>query len=78
MGYRKSRGYGEGSLVTTGQAAGVTLGPIQSISEQGSRRPPQRVLRRARTLALEAADTVPIARGEHSIVMQVYITWQIK
>ncbi len=60
------------------QAAGVTLGPIQSISEQGSRRPPQPVLRQARTLALEAADTVPIARGEHSIVMQVYITWQIK
>ena len=35
-------------------------------------------LERHRTLALEAADAVPIARGEHSIVMQVHITWQIK
>ncbi len=59
-------------------AAGVTLGPIQSISEQGALRPPQPVLRQARTMALEADNAVPIARGEQSIEMQVHITWRIK
>ncbi|MGI9463767.1 MAG: SIMPL domain-containing protein [Aestuariivirgaceae bacterium] len=60
------------------EAAGVELGPIQSISEQGSIRPPQPVLRQARTMALEADAAVPVARGEQSVEMQVHITWQIK
>ena len=60
------------------EAAGVTLGPIQTISERGSVRPPQPVLRQARTMAMEAADEVPIAQGEQSITMQVYITWEIR
>lgn len=60
------------------EAAGVTLGPIQSISENGSISPPRPILRQARAMAMEAVDSVPIARGEQSIRMQVHITWQIK
>ena len=60
------------------EAAGVILGPIQSISERGSPRPPQPVLRQARAMAMEASAAVPVAPGEQAINMQVYITWEIK
>ena len=61
------------------EAAGVALGDIQSISEQGGYRPPQPVLRHtARAMAMEAADAVPVAQGEQSVEMQVHITWEIK
>ena len=60
------------------EAAGVTLGPIQTISERGSTRPPQPVLRQARAMAMEVAGAVPVAQGEQAINMQVYITWEIR
>jgi len=61
------------------QAAGVKLGPIQSISEQGGRRPPQPVYRRqfAQGKSL-AADSVPIAAGQQSLNMRVNIIWEIQ
>ena len=60
------------------KAAGVALGPIQTISEQGGLRPPVPVVRQARTLGMQAEAAVPVARGEQSITMQVHITWLIK
>ncbi len=58
------------------KAAGVTLGPILSISEGGGSHP--RPVAFARSEALMAADSVPISRGEQTIGMQVRITWEIK
>ena len=61
------------------QAAGVTLGPILTISEQGSYSAPQPVYRQ--TMAAEAAyksSPVPIAQGEQSLKMSVNIVWEIQ
>ncbi|NNE22312.1 MAG: SIMPL domain-containing protein [Rhizobiales bacterium] len=60
------------------EAAGVTLGPIQSISERGSPRPPRPYLRQAANVSMAAAEAVPVAQGEQAVKMQVYITWEIK
>ena len=55
-------------------AAGVTLGPIQSISEGGSYAP-QPMGRMMMSVA--KADT-PIAAGEESVTANVSITWEIR
>jgi len=57
------------------QAAGVVLGPILSISEQGGGAPPQPVYRRMMSMKAEA---VPIAKGEQSVSMRVHIVWEIR
>jgi len=54
-------------------AAGVTLGPIQSISEGGAE-PPRPMYRMA---AMAAAPT-PIAAGEESVNASVSIVWEIR
>lgn len=54
-------------------AAGVTLGPIQSISEGGAE-PPRPMYRMA---AMAAAPT-PIAAGEESVNASVTIVWEIR
>ncbi len=60
------------------EAAGVTLGPIMSMSESGGVRPPQPVAR-GRVLAAEAADApVPVARGEQELSATVNITWALQ
>jgi len=60
------------------QAAGITLGPIMSISEQGGFSPPQPVYRQAMAAKAYAAEAVPIAQGEQKLSMSVHIVWQIK
>ena len=60
------------------EAAGIKLGNIQSISEQGSIRPPRPVLRQARAMSMETVAAVPVAQGEQAVNMQVYITWEIQ
>ncbi len=55
-------------------AAGVTLGPIQSISEGGSYAP-QPMGRMMMSVA--NAPTTPIAAGEESVSANVSITWEI-
>ena len=60
------------------EAAGIKLGDIQSISEQGSVRPPRPAVRQARAMSMEAAGAVPIAQGEQAVNMQVHITWEIQ
>ena len=59
---------------TLARAAGVTLGPITSIGENGGYSPPQPLMRMAMT-----ADKLqtPIAGGEQSISAGVSITWEI-
>lgn len=60
------------------EAAGVTLGPIMTMSESGGSSPPQPVAR-GRAFAAEAADApVPVARGEQEIRAQVNITWALQ
>lgn len=59
--------------------AGFQIGPVQSMTESGGHQPPRPMMR---TMAMEAqqsdAASVPVARGEHTITMQVNITWQIR
>jgi uncharacterized protein YggE len=53
-------------------AAGVSLGPILSISENGGNRPAY-----APMPMLRAAQSVPIAAGEESVTAAVSIVWEI-
>ncbi|HEY5238016.1 MAG TPA: SIMPL domain-containing protein [Rhizomicrobium sp.] len=59
---------------TLAKAAGVTLGPILSIQEDGGMRPTSVT---AMTMEARAAPT-PIAAGEQSVSTSVTITWEIK
>jgi uncharacterized protein len=58
---------------TYAKAAGVTLGPILSISEGGGE---MRPLRMAAPMAL-AAKAVPVAAGEQSVIADVSVVWEI-
>lgn len=56
-------------------AAGVTLGPIQSIGESGVE-PPRPMYR---MMAMAAQDSaVPVAGGEESITANVTVVWEIR
>jgi hypothetical protein len=57
---------------TYAKAAGVSLGPILSISEGGGPVPPRPMYR----MAAMAADT-QIAPGEQSITADVSVVWEI-
>ncbi len=63
------------TLVT---AAGKTLGPILSISENNAS-PRPIAIAQARTLSVqEDAGSVPIATGENSYVVRVQMSWEIE
>lgn len=64
-----------GRAQTLARAAGVTLGPITSISENGYSEP--RPMYRMATMAAAPAPT-PIAAGEESVTAGVSITWSIR
>ena len=55
-------------------AAGVALGPILSIAEAGAEMPPQPMFRMEASMA---ADAVPVAPGELTVVERVTVVWQI-
>jgi uncharacterized protein YggE len=56
-------------------AAGVTLGPVQSISESGGE-PPRPMYR---MMAMAAQDSsVPVASGEESVTANVTMVWEIR
>jgi hypothetical protein len=57
---------------TYAKAAGVTLGPVLSISEGGGEAPPRPMYR----MAAMAADT-QIAPGEQSVAANVSVVWEI-
>ena len=57
---------------TYAQAAGVTLGPIVSISEGGNETPPRPLYR---VMALAAP--TPVAPGEQSVTADVTVVWEI-
>jgi len=59
------------------RAAGVTLGPIQSISEGGSYTPMPMVMNRAMA-GFAAAPPTPVAAGQASVTANVSITWEIR
>ena len=60
------------------EGAGITLGPIQSITESGGIRPPQPVMPMARAQAEVAFDSaVPIEAGELTFRAQVSVVWEI-
>lgn len=59
---------------TYARAAGVTLGPVQSISEGGS--VPPRPMYKA--MAMMAERSVPVAVGEESVTADVSIVWEIR
>jgi uncharacterized protein YggE len=61
--------------VTDAKAAGVSLGPILSIIENGGQgpRPVFMAMQMART-----AKSVPVAAGEESITAEVSIVWEIR
>ncbi len=56
------------------EAAGVSLGPILSITESGGVQTPQPMFRRDMAMASEA---VPVAAGETTVTAQVTIVWEI-
>jgi len=58
---------------TYAKAAGVSLGPIQSISESGGEIRP---LRMAAPMVF-AAKSVPVAAGEQSVTADVSLVWEI-
>lgn len=61
---------------TYAKAAGVTLGPIQSISEGATIEPPRPMYR---AMAMAAADrSVPVATGEESVAADVSVVWEIR
>jgi uncharacterized protein len=60
---------------TYARAAGVTLGPIVSISEGGNDVP--RPMYRAATMVMVSASRVPVAAGEETVTADVSLVWEI-
>jgi uncharacterized protein YggE len=54
------------------KAAGISLGPIQSISENGASAPPRPMYRMAMM-----ADAAPVAPGEQTLSADVTMVWEI-
>ena len=59
---------------TYAKAAGVTLGPVQSIHEAGAE-PPRPMYK---VMAMSAERSVPVAAGEESVTADVSIVWEIR
>lgn len=55
------------------KAAGLSLGPVQSINENGAAPPPRPMYR----MAMMAADAAPVAPGEQSLSADVTMVWEI-
>jgi uncharacterized protein YggE len=60
---------------TYAKAAGVTLGPILSISEGGGDAP--RPMYKALNMVTVSASRVPVAAGEQSVTADVSVVWEI-
>jgi uncharacterized protein YggE len=58
------------------EAAGITLGPLMSLSEAGGYRPPVPIF--AKEMRAQAAESVPIAEGEQTISIDTQLTWELK
>jgi uncharacterized protein YggE len=62
---------------TLARAAGVSLGPIVSIGEEGAA-PPVRPMYRMAMAAAPAAAPPPVAAGEESLTANVTVSWEIR
>ncbi|HEX3673452.1 MAG TPA: SIMPL domain-containing protein [Rhizomicrobium sp.] len=62
---------------TLAKAAGVTLGPIETITDDGNDTPQPRMRTFMANKAMAGAPT-PIARGEESVSASVTIVWEIR
>ncbi len=62
---------------TYADAAGVTLGDIESITEQPDYMPPQPMMRAAYA-DMEAAQSVPVEAGEATYSVTATVTWSIE
>jgi uncharacterized protein YggE len=62
---------------TLAKAAGVSLGPILSISEGGDIRPVP-MYEKAMSVRMAAPAPTPVAAGEQSVTAHVAITWEIQ
>ena len=62
---------------TLTEAAGVGLGRIVSISEQGNQQPRMKQMSRMAEASLASDMAVPVAAGEGSYSVNVSITWEI-
>jgi uncharacterized protein YggE len=60
---------------TYAKAAGVTLGPVQRISEGSGSEPPRPMYR---AMAMAAERSVPVAAGEESVTADVSMVWEIR
>ena len=63
---------------TLAKAAGVTLGPIISISEGGGYQPMPVFAGKVMRMDAAAAPPAPVAPGEQSLSVNVSITWEIQ
>lgn len=63
---------------TYASAAGVALGPITSIGENGEETPRPMMMRRAMVEAALAPATTPVAAGQESITASVSITFELR
>jgi len=59
---------------TYAKAAGVSLGPVQSISEGSGSEPPRPMYR---AMVMTADRSVPVAAGEQSVTADVSVVWEI-
>jgi uncharacterized protein YggE len=60
---------------TYARAAGVTLGPIASISESGSPAPRPMMMRAA--MAMDGGNPPPVAAGEQTVSASITMAWEI-
>lgn len=60
------------------QAAGVTLGSVQSINAYGGSYPPQPVFRSDVAMAAQEAAAVPISTGQLTLTVEVSIVYEIR
>jgi uncharacterized protein YggE len=63
---------------TYASAAGVSLGPITSIGENGYETPRPMMMRKSMAMSAGLAAPTPVAAGEDSITAGVSITFEIR
>jgi len=66
-----------GKAESMAEAAGVKLGRIMSLSESGGYNPRPQPMFRAQSMAMDGAESTPVAAGEQTLSVNVNITFEI-